>query len=540
MGTGLLSATGYDPKRLEDVLTDLRAAMRVEFGQGMELGADTPEGKLVGILGAELTQLWERSEAIYQAAYPAGASGVNLDRLSEITGVNRIDASRSTGTAYLRGTGATVPIDSLISVVDADDQFRTTAAATIPASGAIPLSAGTADIAITSITRVSTVASVTTTAPHGLLAGSVVTISGANEAEYNVTAVIENIGGSTFDYNMVGDPGGSATGTVVYQDVGLGADHIVLGTITARSTAAHGLTTGDFAFVHDATETNYNTVASVIVLDATHFTYSPLLAVTVPVATGSFAASGATSVAVESVNTGAIQALAGTLTVIDNPIGGWDAVSNAIAVTLGVVEETDAAFRTRRLAAFQGLGNATGSAITGDLLTVDNVLTASVFENDTGVTVSGRPPHSIECLVDGGTDADIAQAIWDSKAGGINTTGGESDIAVDVQGDNQTVFFSRPSNIDIFLDVTLTVDSEYPTAGDAQVESLILEFATTYLIGQDVVVFPYLLGSFDEVPGVLDVVIDIGIAPAPSGDANITIAETERARFTAVNTTVTS
>lgn len=543
MGDGLLTVTGYDPKRLEDVISDLNEAMRSEFGQSMNLGADTPEGKLVGIFGAALTDLWERSEAIYQASYPAGASGVSLDRLAELTGINRRDATRSTGTAYLYGTGATVPAGSLVSVEDVGDQFRTTAEVIIPAGGAIALSAGTADIAITSITRSGSVATCTTTAVHGLVTGAVVTVGGANETEYNVTAVIENIGASTFDYNMVSDPGGSATGTLVYQEPALAADHLVLGDVTARSTAVHGLTTGDYVFIYDATEDNYNGVFPVTVIDTTHFTYSPLLAVASTPATGTPAAFDATAAEVGSVDTGPVQALAGTLNQIDTPVSGWTAVDTNVAVTLGEDEETDAEFRVRRLLALTGLGNATIDAIRGDLLSVEGVLSVTVFENDSDVTDGGgRPPHSIECLVDGGTDQLVAQAIWDSKAGGINTHSSTADsgTAVDSQGNDQIMDFTRPTDIPIFLDITLTVDGDYPADGDAQVEAAVLAWALTLLIGEDVIVYPYLVGSFDEVLGVVTVVIDIGTSGSPSGDANITIAETERATFAAGDLNVTS
>ena len=542
MGDGTLDATGFNPKRLEDVVADLNAAFRAEFGQSMNLGADTPEGKLVGIFAAALTEQWERLEAVDQATYPGGASGVHLDRVAELTGINRQDATRSTGTAYLRGTGATVPVGSLVGVEDTGDQFRTTAEVIIPAGGAIALSVGTADIAITSITRVGTVASVTTTAPHGLLAGAVTTVSGANETEYNVTAVIENVGASTFDYNMVSDPGSSATGTLVYQEPALAADHIVLGDVTARSTAVHGLTTGDYVFIYDVTETNYNGVFPCTVIDTTHFTYSPLLAVSSTPATGTAAAFDATSVAVESVDTGPIPALAGTLNEIVTPVSGWSAVDNNVAATLGEDEETDADFRIRRIAALQGLGNATPDAIRGDLLLVEGVLSATVFENDTDVTVDGRPPHSLECLIDGGVDNDIAQAIWDSRSGGIATRSSSADsgTAVDSQGNNQIMNFTRPTDIPIFLDITLTVDADYPADGDAQVEAAVLAWALTLEIGEDVIVYPYLIGSFDDILGVVTVVIDIGTSGGPSGDANITIAETERASFSAGNLNVTS
>lgn len=68
-------------------------------------------------------------------------------------------------------------------------------------------------LAVTSITRAGTTATVTTTSPHLLATGDQTTISGATEPPYNITATITVTGGSTFTYVMESDPGGSATGT---------------------------------------------------------------------------------------------------------------------------------------------------------------------------------------------------------------------------------------------------------------------------------------------------------------------------------------
>lgn len=68
-------------------------------------------------------------------------------------------------------------------------------------------------LAVTSITRVGTTATVTTASPHLLLTDDQVTISGAVETQYNITATITKTGASTFTYVLESDPGGSATGT---------------------------------------------------------------------------------------------------------------------------------------------------------------------------------------------------------------------------------------------------------------------------------------------------------------------------------------
>ena len=67
-------------------------------------------------------------------------------------------------------------------------------------------------IGISTITRVGSVATVTTSNPHGLKSGEIVNILGASDSLYNVSnATITTITDSTFSYNMAGTPAGNAT-----------------------------------------------------------------------------------------------------------------------------------------------------------------------------------------------------------------------------------------------------------------------------------------------------------------------------------------
>lgn len=311
-------------------------------------------------------------------------------------------------------------------------------------------------------------------------------------------------------------------------------------TATVEATG-HGLSVGEWVFIAGANETEYNGLFQVAtVADADHFTYTVSGTPSTP-ATGTIEGDGATAGAAESVNTGPVVALSGTLNVIVNAVSGWDRVENALDATLGVDEETDAALRTRQKNALAGLGAAHLEAITGALLAVTNVTQAIVFENDTGlIDGAGRPAHTIECLVIGGTDADIRSAIFANKAGGIETYGTESGTVTDSEGEDHTIKFSRATAVDIYLEVDLTVDADFPGggAGEAQVEALILAWAETLEIGEDVIVYPALIASFASVPGITDVAIRIDTAGSPSTDDNIVIAETELADFDASRITV--
>jgi hypothetical protein len=72
-------------------------------------------------------------------------------------------------------------------------------------------------VAVTSITRSGSTATVTTTAPHGFPTDYWVLHAGAGQAEYNVVARITVTGASTYTFTVSGTPATPATGTITAQ-----------------------------------------------------------------------------------------------------------------------------------------------------------------------------------------------------------------------------------------------------------------------------------------------------------------------------------
>lgn len=75
--------------------------------------------------------------------------------------------------------------------------------------------------AVSSITRSSSTATVTTSAAHGLTTGDYVTVSGADQSEYNVTAQVTVTSTTVFTYTVSGTPATPATGTLVLKHGGV-------------------------------------------------------------------------------------------------------------------------------------------------------------------------------------------------------------------------------------------------------------------------------------------------------------------------------
>jgi len=228
-------------------------------------------------------------------------------------------------------------------------------------------------------------------------------------------------------------------------------------------------------------------------------------------------------------------AYAYTLIVIDTPVGGLDSVRNVEDATIGRDIESDAAFRSRRLTRLQTSLAGPTEAIRAKILSLNEDEDKTPLEdvivienNELTVDAGGRPGKSFEAFVyeRGETttrDQEVAESIFISKPAGIESFGDVSKTVTDSQGFDHTIKFSRPVGVDIYLILDLTVNSDYPTDGDDQVKALMVLWGNALGVGQDVIVYPDLVGQLTAIPGITDVGVKIGIAPAPTLDDNIPI-----------------
>ena len=132
------------------------------------------------------------------------------------------------------------------------------------------------------------------------------------------------------------------------------------------------------------------------------------------------------------------------------------------------------------------------SAETSGLATYDGMLTflqnsigsdIGLINNDEPNTDDdGIPGHSFRVVVpsaNNATNDEVAQAIWACKPAGIKADGNTSGTAIDNAGIKHVVKFSRPTTVNIEVQVVLTLYTEeaFPTAGDIAVQDAILGWA---------------------------------------------------------------
>ena len=128
-----------------------------------------------------------------------------------------------------------------------------------------------------------------------------------------------------------------------------------------------------------------------------------------------------------AVETGAVPADANTLTEIVSVIAGWETVNNPTAGTVGVLTETDAAYRERvRLgAAHQAIGPL--AALTSAVVQAGSTR-YRIEPNNTHDPITKQQwriePHGILAIIEGGTAADIRRAIETHRGMGASTTVG--------------------------------------------------------------------------------------------------------------------
>lgn len=197
-----------------------------------------------------------------------------------------------------------------------------------------------------------------------------------------------------------------------------------------------------------------------------------------------------TSAAVAEV-TGVITAPINSLQTIITAVANVESVTNPAVAVEGTERETDTELRTRRWTELGRLGTSTESGIRSALQLLSIVDAARVILNDTDLAfTSGQPPHSLECSVDlnSGTPGDattaatIAQEIWDTKGAGIQTFGAYSGTAIDVNGDEQTVYFDTIDSQTVYVRVALVTDTSYDAAiAEPAIKTALIDYSTINL-----------------------------------------------------------
>lgn len=157
---------------------------------------------------------------------------------------------------------------------------------------------------------------------------------------------------------------------------------------------------------------------------------------------------------------GAVIASPNTLTKIITTVAGWDTVNNVQSATVGTLEESQQAFEKRRYDSVALNSRGTTSSVYARVLQLDNVVGCYVVDNKTNIVKTiddyDLKPHSIYVAALGGSNQDIAEAIYKSLSAGCDYNG---NTTIDVTDENtkavESVTFMRPIQQNVYIKVNL-------------------------------------------------------------------------------------
>jgi len=194
---------------------------------------------------------------------------------------------------------------------------------------------------------------------------------------------------------------------------------------------------------------------------------------------------------------GATQADPNTITRIVTTRGGWQTVTNPTVPTLGTDEQNDTQLRIERAAAVARPGNNQVDNTVGEIFAVEGVRRVAAYENDTGSAAVGPdnpyglPANSMSYVVDGGSDEDVALAIYVKKNPGVFLNQAGTPVEVTVTSpkyptNTKVIRFSRPIAVDMVIVIDIVDDGTLPGNVDQLIKDAIIEYTNGELLPADV------------------------------------------------------
>ena len=256
--------------------------------------------------------------------------------------------------------------------------------------------------------------------------------------------------------------------------------------------------------------------------------------------------SGSITATFLSVEKGEVPCSANSLTKIIDGTFGWETITNVDPAILGQVKESDASFKSK----FDNNGLFTGASILEDykneLNKVENVISSFVYDNGSNSTITydtvSIAPHSVYACVDGGTNADVAYALFRRKSAGSGWagTGVTQTVQDSVYGVNYTVKFDRPTVITIYYDVEYDIGTSSASDPDEAIANAILNYTNTLNVGDDVLPLQVAYAINQAVSGIKLTSLKLGTTQGSLSTNDVTVRINQVAKTTSANITVTA
>lgn len=245
--------------------------------------------------------------------------------------------------------------------------------------------------------------------------------------------------------------------------------------------------------------------------------------------------------------TGAIAATPGQINGIATPTSGWTSVTNAADANIGQPVETDSQLRARQAISTELPSITMLTGTIAAIAAVPGVTRYNVSENPTsGTDANGNPPHSITAVVEGGTDLDIATAIYNNKGIGCFTNGTDTVSITDpFTGNTQSISFDRPTYVPIYVTIPVHAFTGYTVATGVAIQVAVVAYLNSLQIGEIVTISGIIAAAMSVNPDLSMPLFSIrgltaGTAPSPGAANDIPITFSQVSRGITGNVIITS
>jgi len=487
--------TGFALKDFDTILSEIKASLQVKYGDVL-ITDTTVLGQISNIAAEALALEWEALEGVYNAGLISGAEGVNLDALLLLNNLTRQPATKSkipnatiTGTAStIIPAGFRVKASSSTSLIwETLQEYTVAGGGTVSAdfycttTGANDLSVSQLDTIVTPVTNITDITNSEVTEIGDDIESDVEFLNRRSNR------IANSIGGSHDGiYNAIDKLNDDETTYPI--------DFIHVVSNRTSSTDGAGRPPHSFElYVEDVSTLVLRGVDKVGINN------------------------GATTAVVDETYTN---------------MSGWFSLGDTIVI------ESD----------FNDYTSLTTSPYGGEKFTLTAMSDAG--GGSTNITLNAAYKGSNDAAANlysctNTKDTEVAEALFTSMPAGILSNGTANITVTDTFNNEHIIQFSHPEPVPIYLDLTLTVTSALTSEEESQVKADISAWGNALGIGKDVIVFGYncLVAQLNN-EKITDVVVDIGTAPGPSGDANVSIddgssGEIEYSTWSTTNISIT-
>ena len=184
---------------------------------------------------------------------------------------------------------------------------------------------------------------------------------------------------------------------------------------------------------------------------------------------------------------GSVNAASGSISTINTPQLGWQSFVSTSDATLGMPVENDAELRVRQTLSTSIAAVGIKEAVYSALGNVPGVQRFTIYEND-GASPDGNgiPAHSFDCVVGGGSVANICNTIAAQKPPGIQTYGNTFQTVYDQFGLPSVIYFDVLTEVPIYFDVTIKALAGYVATTATVAMSALAAMINGLEIGEDV------------------------------------------------------